>query len=252
MTSFKDHFSAHAALYRDARPLPPADWFAWLAGQAPDGALAWDAGCGNGQASLGLADHFARVVGTDPSATQIAQAVKHPRIDYRVEPAERSSLADASASLVCVSQALHWFELEAFLAEVRRVARPDALLAISAYGNCSVDRAVDAVERKLYAETLGADWPPERALVDSGYQGLSFPFPAVQAPTFAMVAQWPLAAFLAYLRSWSATQRHLHRTGVDPVEAATPALAQAWGDPQQPRTVRWPFLTVVRRIGAGG
>ena len=54
---FKDHFSGHAALYRDARPLPPADWFDWLAQQAPDRALAWDAGCGNGQASLGLAAH---------------------------------------------------------------------------------------------------------------------------------------------------------------------------------------------------
>jgi len=250
--TFKDHFSSHAALYRDARPLPPADWFAWLAGQAPDGALAWDAGCGNGQASLGLADHFARVVGTDPSATQIARAIAHPRVEYRVEPAERSSLADASASLVCVSQALHWFELAAFLAEVRRVARPGALLAVSAYGNCSVDRAVDAVECELYAETLGGDWPPERALVDSGYRSLRMPFPAVPTPTFAMVADWSLPQFLAYLRSWSATQRYLRRTGVDPVEAAMPALARAWGDPARVRTVRWPFFTMVGRIGDDG
>ena len=252
MTSFKDHFSGHAALYRDARPLPPADWFAWLAGQAPDGTLAWDAGCGNGQASLGLAEHFARVVGTDPSATQIAQAPAHPRIDYRVEAAERSSLADASVSLVCVSQALHWFELEAFLAQVRRVARPGALLAVSAYGNCSVDRAVDALEWQLYAETLGADWLAERALVDSGYRSLRFPFPAVPAPTFAMVADWSLPQFLAYLRSWSATQRYLQRTGVDPVEAAAPALARAWGDPAQVHRVRWPFFTVVCRVGGDG
>ena len=245
---FKDHFSGHATLYRGARPLPPADWFAWLAGQAPDHALAWDAGCGNGQASMGLAAYFDRVVATDPSATQIAQATAHRSVDYRVEPAERSSLADASASLVCVSQALHWFDLDAFHAEVRRVARPGALLAVSAYGNCSVDRAVDAVERTLYADTLGGDWPPERALVDSGYRELPFPFEIVASPSFAMQAQWNLAQFLAYLRSWSATQRYAGRTGVDPVQAAAVDLARAWGDPGQVHTVRWPFFTRVGRI----
>jgi SAM-dependent methyltransferase len=248
MPAFKDHFSDHAQLYRDARPLPPADWFAWLAGQAPDRALAWDAGCGNGQASLGLAAHFERVIATDPSDAQIRQAAAHAAIDYRVEPAERSSLADASASLVSVSQALHWFDLDAFHAEVRRVARPGALLAICAYGNCSVDRAVDAVEQALYADTLGPDWPPERALVDSGYRELPFPFRPVPTPSFGMRADWNLAQFTAYLRSWSAAQRHLRRTGVDAVEAARPALAQAWGDPATVRAVRWPFFTRVGRL----
>jgi SAM-dependent methyltransferase len=248
MPAFKDHFSGHAALYRDARPLPPDDWFAWLAGQAPDRALAWDAGCGNGQASRGLAAHFERVVATDPSATQVAQATAHPAIDYRVEPAEHSSLATGSVSLVSVSQALHWFDLDAFHAQVRRVARPGALLAVSGYGNCSVDRAVDTVERALYADTLGGDWPPERALVESGYSELPFPFEPVDTPSFGMRADWNLAQFLAYLGSWSATQRYLGRTGVDPVAAAAPALAQAWGDPDRVRTVRWPFFTRVGRI----
>lgn len=248
MTTFKDHFSDHAALYRDARPLPPADWFDWLAGQAPDRVLAWDAGCGNGQASLRLADHFDRIVATDPSAAQIAQASPHPAIEYRVEPAEHCSLADGSASLVCVSQALHWFDLEAFHAQVRRVARPGALLAVSSYGDCSVDAAVDALKGKLYAQTLAADWPPERALVDNGYRDLPFPFPAVPAPTFSMRADWTLGQFLAYLSSWSGTQRYLKRTGSDPVAQAAPELARAWGGADRVRPVRWPFVTRVGRV----
>ena len=245
---FKDHFSGHAALYRDARPLPPADWFDWLAQQAPDLSLAWDAGCGNGQASIGLAAHFEQVIATDPSATQIQAASAHPRIDYRVEPAERSTLATGSASLIGVSQALHWFELDAFHAEVRRVAKPGALVAISAYGNCSVSRAIDAAERKLYADTLGPDWPPERALVDAGYAGLPFPFERVDTPSFMMRADWNLAQFLAYLSSWSATQRHVQRTGVDAVQAAMPEFVVAWGDPAQVRAVRWPFVVCVGRV----
>lgn len=246
--AFKDHFSGHATLYRDTRPLPPADWFDWLAQQVPDRTLAWDAGCGNGQASLGLAAHFERVVATDPSATQVAQAVAHPRIDYRVEPAERSSLAAGSASLVGVSQALHWFDLDAFHAEVHRVAKRGALVAVSAYGNCSVSRAVDAAERRLYADTLGPDWPPERALVDTGYRALPFPFALVEAPSFMLRADWNLARFLAYLRSWSAAQRYARRTGRDAVADATSELAAAWGDPDQKRAVRWPFFVRVGRV----
>ena len=114
MTEFKDHFSGHADLYREARPTYPEALFDWLATQAPDRALAWDCGCGNGQASVALAQRFERVVASDPSANQIADPEPRTNVEYRVEPAERCSLADASASLVSVAQALHWFDHEAF------------------------------------------------------------------------------------------------------------------------------------------
>src|SRR5262245_46955738 len=110
MSEFKDHFSGHAAIYREARPTYPAQLFAWIAQQAPDRELAWDTGCGNGQATVALAAHFARVIGTDPSANQIANAERAANVEYRVEPAEQSSLAAASASVVTVAQALHWLE----------------------------------------------------------------------------------------------------------------------------------------------
>ena len=103
MTAFKDHFSGHAAIYRDARPRYPDALFDWLAEQAPSRRLAWDAGCGNGQASIALAARFAHVVASDPSAAQIAHAPAHPNVEYRVEPAEQPSLADASVDLVVVA-----------------------------------------------------------------------------------------------------------------------------------------------------
>ncbi len=70
--------------------------FDWLAQQAPDRELAWDAGCGNGQATAALAQRFARVIGTDPSANQIAEAEPRANIEYRVEPAEQPTLATAA------------------------------------------------------------------------------------------------------------------------------------------------------------
>lgn len=71
--------------------------FDWLAARCETRDCAWDAGCGNGQATLELASRFARVVGTDPSAEQIANAALAANIDYRVEPAENPNLPSSRA-----------------------------------------------------------------------------------------------------------------------------------------------------------
>lgn len=239
--SFKDHFSGHAAAYAQARPTYPAALFDWLAAQCARLELAWDAGCGNGQASLELASRFARVHATDPSATQIAAAPSHPRVDWRVEPAEACSLPDASADLVTVAQAYHWFDADRFCAEATRVLRPGGAIAVWTYAATSVDAAVDAVFARLYDDTLGAYWPAERRHVENGYRDLPFPFEPLAPPAFAMTLDWTLAQYLAYLASWSASQRHLAATGRDAVAEAAPAFAAAWGDPDSRRSVRWPL-----------
>lgn len=242
MTDFKDHFSGHAAIYREARPTYPAELFAWLAQQTPDSALAWDCGCGNGQATVALAQHFTCVIGTDPSANQIADAKPAANVDYRVEPAEQSSLADASASLVTVAQALHWFDFDRFYAEVRRVLKPGGVFAAWTYADCRTgDAAIDAIKNILYVDLTGPYWPPERALVESGYRTLPFPFVELAAPAFEMKAAWNIEQFLAYLRSWSATQRYLKDRGEDPVALIEADLRAAWPDTQTKRDVHWDF-----------
>lgn len=247
--AFKDHFSGHADLYREARPTYPDALFEWLAAHASDRALAWDCGCGNGQASVALARHFDRVVATDPSANQIADAEPRPNIDYRVEPAEHSSLAGASASVVTVAQALHWFDHAAFYDEVRRVLKPGGLMAAWAYSNCFVDEsAIDAVKDRLYVDLTGPYWPLERVHVDAGYATLPFPFEDISAPSFPMIALWNVDQLLAYFRSWSASQRYAKAKGADPVAMIEPDLRAAWGDPARVRAVRWWFHLRVGRV----
>ena len=63
-TSFD--FGAVAASYATYRPHYPAALVGALAAASPGTALAWDAGCGNGQLSVALATRFARVIATDP------------------------------------------------------------------------------------------------------------------------------------------------------------------------------------------
>lgn len=247
--SFKDHFSGHAADYAQARPRYPQALFAWLAAQCPRRELAWDAGCGNGQAAVALAPLFERVVATDPSAGQVAQAQAHPVVEYRVEPAEQPSLDDASVDLVVVAQAFHWFDHPRFHQAVNRVARPGALVALWSYGLSAVTPEVDRVYRSLYDGLLGAYWTPERRDVENGYADLPFPYAPVEVPAFEMALDWTLPQYLAYLRTWSASQRYLRETGHDAVAQVADEMANAWGEPQRARTVRWPLAMRVGRIG---
>jgi SAM-dependent methyltransferase len=247
LMTFKDHFSGHAQTYREARPHYPEALFDWLADLAPARDLAWDAGCGNGQASVALAARFRRVFATDPSATQIASAEARANVDYRVEAAEHCSLAAQSADLVTVAQALHWFDFASFFAETARVLKPGGVLAAWAYADCRVTPDVDAEKNRLYVDLTGPYWPPERAFIEAGYRtipmpfGDDAPFEEIAEPVFVMRVEWDVTQFLAYLRSWSATQRYVRANGCDPVAFVEPALRAAWGDPAMPRDVCWDF-----------
>jgi SAM-dependent methyltransferase len=250
MATFKDHFSTVAGAYRSFRPGYPAALFDWLAAVAPRRDAALDCGCGSGQASVALAAHFARVEAIDPAAEQLRHATPHPRVTYRVAPAEQTGLPDASVDLVLAAQAFHWFELARFHAEVRRVSRPGAVLAAVTYALCQVDRAVDGLVAALYGGTLDGDWPPERRHIEDGYRSLPFPFPELVAPPLAMVERWTADRFLGYLATWSAVSAHRRRTGHDPVTALAPALRAAWGTGE--RQVTWPLSIRAGVVSAPG
>lgn len=239
---FRDHFSGVAEGYARFRPGYPPALFAWLAERAPGKRLAWDCATGTGQAALGLAEHFARVVATDASAEQVERARPHPRVDFRVAPAERSGLDDHSADLVTVAQALHWFDIAAFFCEAGRVLRPGGLLAAWCYGNPVLpDAALDRVLVHFYDDVVGAYWPPERRLILEGYASIPFPFREVAAPPLVMEADLALDGLAGYLRTWSATSRYVQAHGVDPVGPLEERLRAGWGDPAATRRVRWPL-----------
>ncbi len=140
---FKDHFSKQATDYAKFRPRYPQKLFDYLGRIAPNRRVAWDCGTGNGQAAVGLALVFDRVIATDASEKQIANAQSHEKVDYRVAPAEHSGIGSEAVDLIMVAQALHWFDLDRFYAEARRVLKPDGILAASAYNLLHIDPAVD-------------------------------------------------------------------------------------------------------------
>jgi ubiquinone/menaquinone biosynthesis C-methylase UbiE len=244
---FKDHFSERASGYAAHRPHYSKELAEWLASLAPTEKLAWDVACGSGQLSTLLGDHFGRVVATDASRAQIAQAIPHPRVEYRVEPAERSSLDDASADLVTVAQAVHWLDLEAFYMEARRVARPGAAIALVAYHIAVIDRAVDEVIDEFYSRTLDGYWPPERKHIETEYRDIPFPFERIEPPSrMHLRVQWDVEQMLGYIRTWSAVRAFEKENGPTRTERFAAGLRTAWGTRQ--RQVRWPIVILAGRV----
>jgi len=240
--TFHDHFSPVAVKYASFRPDYPQALFDYLAGECRQHELVWDCACGSGQASVPLAAHFAQVIATDASAEQLAAARPHPRVSYRHAPAEASDLGTASADLITVAQALHWFNVERFYAEATRVLKPGGLLAVWTYGAVHVeDPDAQALLQTYSEETVGPYWPPERRFVDSGYSTLPFPFAELEAPEFDIEQHWDRTRLTGYLRTWSSTSRFVAKHHVDPVIQVEEELTGYWPHAAEERRIAWPI-----------
>lgn len=247
---FKDHFSSRPDLYRRYRPDYPSELFDRLVARCRRRRLAWDCACGSGQATAALAPRFDRVIATDASRRQLASGVPLPGVLRTAALAEAPPLASGSVDLVTVAQALHWFRLDAFYAEVRRVAAPGAVISVWTYALFEVSPRLDDLMRRFAYETVGPYWPPERRWVDDGYRSLDFPFEPVEALDLAMHTEWSLPQLVGYLRTWSAVRRAEAERAGDPVGKLLPELTAAWGDATS-RRVRFPLRALVGSVEDG-
>lgn len=235
---FKDLFSRQSVDYSKFRPTYPPELFQYLASLVGSHELAWDVGTGNGQSAVQLANYFAHVIATDPSAKQLENATQNAKVEYRLGAAEQSPLHNQTADLVTVAQAFHWFDQSKFFAEVQRVLRPNGLLAFWSYGGASITQQVNAVVRKLYRDILEDYWEPERKLVEEGYKSVELPFEEIQPPEFFMTSAWSLDHLVGYLGTWSALQTYIRKNGTNPLEELYPKLQEAWGSVEQ-HSVSW-------------
>lgn len=246
---FADHFSEQAADYARFRPHYPTELFGFLASVAPGRRLAWDSGTGSGQAAIGLAEHFEQVRATDPSAGQLAHATRHERVTYVEGRESQSGLADGAADLVTAAQAAHWFDLDAFYAEARRVLAPRGVIALWCYGAMQAGDDLDPILTWFYEERIGRYWPPERALVDAGFTTLPFPFEPIAVPAMEMHAVMSRDELLGYVGTWSAVARGRVAEGRDPLAELEERLAPRWRDAGARRIVRWPLGIRAGHVG---
>ncbi len=245
---FKDHFSDVSADYARARPGYPAELFEYLAGLAPGRQRAWDCATGTGQAAAGLSGWFDEVRATDASRNQIDNARPVQNIQYSVSPAENTPFPANFFDLVNVSTALHWFDMEKFYGEVRRVTRPGGILAVYAYTLFKISPDLDRIIKAGIFDPIEDYWPPERKIIDDEYRTIPFPFEEVDPPEFSIAMDWSFSDLQAYLGTWSAVRNFEKTQGEGPLNEAMKKLRAAWGSAGARRSVSMELFMRVGRV----
>lgn len=244
-------FGAAAATYQQARPGYPPALIDWLARLAPAQDLAWDVGCGSGQATLQLSRCFARVVANDPSAEQIAQAPALANVDWRVAGGEDVVLDAGSVDLVLAASSLHWMDLDRFYPCAHHALKPGGVMAAIGYAATVLPSHIRPVIKSLFAP-IGRYWSDAHRRAWAGYDSMPFPFALVSLdndppPVMSLDLAWTLEQYLAYASTWSAMLEHRQATGIDLVPTARETLAPLWGTGTQP--VSMPLVVKVGRKG---
>jgi SAM-dependent methyltransferase len=248
--SFKDYFSTQSVDYKKFRPEYPAAMIDFIVSKCTVKDTAWDCATGTGQVATMLAPHFNKVIATDASEKQIAAAVSTNNIEYKICTAEDSGLPSGYFDLITVAQAAHWFDLPKFYTEVKRVAKPNAVLAVWGYANHSINTEVDAVVSKFYHDILNPYWPKERFIVEQGYKDIVLPFTEIAAPQFSIVKQVNLHELIGYLFTWSATQQYIKQHNQNPIELIYDELLIVWGNVSDEKTISWPVFLKLALVGS--
>nr|XP_023896659.1 putative methyltransferase DDB_G0268948 [Quercus suber]POE55671.1 putative methyltransferase [Quercus suber] len=243
-------FDKQAEIYSDSRPTYPSEWFSKLAALTSQRSLAWDAGTGNGQAALAVAEYFEQVIGTDISEAQLKHARQHPRVKYIHTPLSLSDDelvtqigGENSVDLVTVAEAEHWFELPKFYSIVTRLLRkPGGVIAIWGYNDMEVSPTFDPVMKRVRETTLPFYEPKAQCFLD-GYRTLSFPFESVGLGSEGEPLQLDIQRVMSFeeivrvLRSSSSVTKAKDQ-GVDLLpEEVIKELESAWGGPNVIKTV---------------
>lgn len=236
---YSDLFSKQSEDYKKYRPSYPMDLIEFIVNLCVEKNIAWDCGTGNGQCAWHLADFFETVIASDPSESQIANAFKHPKINYRIEKAERSTLNSESVDLVTAAQSVHWFHLDSFYAEIKRVLKPGGVVAFWCYGLPSCCKNIDEVIHFYHDHTVGKFWQDENRLIDKKYATIPFPFNEVKSPVFTIRKEMDLENVRGWLKTWSATQKFADHFHHDPVPDVIKMLEPKWSNPSQTKLFEW-------------
>lgn len=122
-------FASVADAYERARPGYPDDAVRWLAGDDPCDVV--DLGAGTGKLTRSLVALGHRVTAVEPLPEMLGHLREGlPELVAVEGSAERIPLPDASADVVTVAQAFHWFDKPVALCEIARVLRPGGSLAL--------------------------------------------------------------------------------------------------------------------------
>lgn len=243
----KDNFSVSPEQYAKYRPDYPQAMFDFIYPLLNEKITAWDCGTGNGQVAQELSKDFQQVEATDISEQQLKFAFQADNIHYSTQPAEITNFADDSFNLITVAQAVHWFDFDKFNAEVKRVGKPNSIIALIGYELNNITPEIDGIIRQFYTDVIGEYWAVENKHIQNKYQQIPFPFKELETPEINNIKLWKFEHLIGYLNTWSAVQHFIDRNNYNPVSQIEDDLRNAWGSAEVRRVV-FPIIFRVGRV----
>lgn len=127
-----DNFTGKAEAYAKGRPSYPNAAIEAIIKLAPSRAVFADIGAGTGKFTVKLAEYGFTMFAVEPNADMREQLAitlaPFPNVKILDGTDEATTLPDNSVDILTVAHALHWFNLDAFRTECRRVVKPDGLV----------------------------------------------------------------------------------------------------------------------------
>lgn len=226
----KGDYSNVAKEFRQFRPTYPPELYRFVFGHLGARKTAWDCGTGNGQVAYFLSSCFEKVIATDSCEAQILNAKKASNIFYEVKPAEASGIENDSINLVTSAQAVHWFAVDKFYREAKRVAKRGAIIALWGYNRSRINPAVDRILDSFYSKYLVPYWhDTPRNLLLNEYRTLPFAFTEIKPRPFEIRVGWQLSQLNGYLKTMSSVQEYVQDHEYDPVPELMEELTDVWG-----------------------
>ena len=235
------------AAYKAYRPTYPEHLYSTIfnfgGGAAFCKHLAIDVGCGTGQVTAKLASHFSHVIGIDTSDSQLSVATTASNIEYRLGTCDSLENVDtATVDLITAAAALHWFPIDEFFLEAKRVLKPaTGVLAAWSYNTDPVfstpsdsSRIIDSeAMTAAYIKIKSALWPyfdqRLQMAISAGYSqfvsAAERHFSVVELQQTALV--WEdrsVDSLVGWVRSWSPLVAFSKQHG----EVAADALVQSY------------------------
>lgn len=226
-------FNLRSDEYLRNRPLYPQALYQILFANCREFNVAWDSGCGNGQVAIDLASRFNSIEASDINENQISNSYKHHKIHYSLQKSEKTTFPNNYFDLVCAAQCLHWFDLEAYFQEVKRVLKRGGLFSCWGYGFFKINEKIDAILKEKLFLKIDPFWAPGNRIVQNGYKDVEFPFDKISVPEIEMIMEWNIEQLLCYLNTWSAVKLYNDEYKTDIVNDVRPYLDKCFSDTEK-------------------